>query len=51
MAEFISNNPFVILCGFFLCTPGILPVLLAFYIGRRGLPFSFRWTGYKATDI
>lgn len=44
--EILANNPFLILCGLGLCFPAPVPVLLAWWIGRRGSPVSIAWRGW-----
>lgn len=46
MIDFVTDNPVLLICSFGLCFPGIIPMLVAYLIGRRGLPF--RWVGWDS---
>jgi len=45
--EFLINNPWAMFMLMCLCWPGLIPIILAFVIARRGLPFQARWTGWQ----
>lgn len=45
--QFLIDNPWAMFFLMCMCWPGILPIILAFVIARRGLPFQARWTGWQ----
>lgn len=46
MLEFLGENPFL-LCG--LCgITYVVPIVFAFYLGRRGLPV--KWVGWRNAE-
>lgn len=47
MLQFFGENPLLLLLCFCSFTPGVLPMAIAFYLGRRGLPFQVKFTGWK----
>lgn len=48
MLNFVAEHPTLLLCGFCVFTPGIIPVLLAYFIGKRGSPI--KWIGFNSHE-
>lgn len=45
--EFLARNPLIMIGLVCACWPGLLPLIAAYYIGRRGMPLLIRWRGWQ----
>lgn len=51
MFEFLANNPFCLLGICFMFTPGVIPMGLAYWLGRNGSPIRISWRGHNGNEV
>lgn len=49
MFEFLARNPLCLLGMFCTLWPGLLPMMLFYWIGRNGSPLEIKWRRKRVT--